>query len=171
MDNILIPTDFSAASLDFISQIAKVIPGKINIILFHALDMPKSLLDAMRRTGMGEYGSMVTEELRLKCKRIKAENKNINNISYKLMYGTTPTAFNDYTDTNGINMIAVPPAYQFAPVVRESVNPKRMFQKSGLPKATSIAELQKLLLSPTLSKQPADNYNAQDAMEMAKTRQ
>lgn len=166
MVNILIPTDFSAASLDYIGQIAKVIPGKINIILFHALDMPQSLVDAMRRTGMREYGGMVTEELRLKCKRIKAENKNINNISYKLMYGSTLAAFNDYTESNGISIIALPPAYKFAAVVRESVNPKRMFQKSGLPKASSISSLKKMLSSPAESKHTADYNDEQDVTKI-----
>lgn len=144
MKNILIPTDFSASSLDFIGQIAQNSIGNINIILFHAFDMPQSLMDAMRRNGMRNYGNMVTEELRQKCKKIKSENRNLNNISYKLMYGTTSMAFDNYAEANDIDAIVIPPGYQFTPVVRESVNPKRMFQKSGLPVAGSIEELKRI---------------------------
>lgn len=130
--NIIIPTDFSQYSLDVAAQIAQAIPEKHNIFLFHAFDMPDSLLDAMKRVGQSGHSSLITEELRIKCRQIKTKHKSINNICLRIMYGNTIAAFKNFAEADKVNLIVLPTAYKFVPVVRESVNPERMFRKSGI---------------------------------------
>ncbi len=130
--NIIIPTDFSLYSLDFAAQIAQAIPEKHNIFLFHAFDMPDSLLDAMKRVGQNSHSNLITEELRIRCKQIKTKHKSVSNICFRIMYGTTIAAFRNLAEADRIDMIVLPTGYRFAPVVRESVNPERMFKKSGI---------------------------------------
>jgi hypothetical protein len=132
MKNVLLPTDFSANSLDPIEIVAKMLPDKLNILLFHAFDMPQSLLEAFSKVGLNGHGNLVTEELRIKCKRIKQSHRNVQNICFRPMYGVTTMAFKNYSEANKIHLIALPPGYRFAPAVRESVDPTRMFQKSGI---------------------------------------
>jgi len=132
MTNVLIPTDFSVSSLELINLAAQSMPGKMNVYLFHAFDMPDSLADAMIRTGGNGHYSLVTEELRLRCKQIKTANANISNISFRIMYGTTVSAFQNFAEANEINTIILPEEYFFIPVVRDSVNPERMLKKSGI---------------------------------------
>ncbi len=138
--NVLIPTDFTGNSLDSVNSIAKAMPEKMNIILFHAFDMPESLLDAMMRKGMNGHSNLVTEDLRLKCKRIKQQNKHVQNIYFRSMYGTTVAAFRNFAEANAIALIVLPAGYRYLPTVRESVNPLRMFQKSGIRLVTDLQE-------------------------------
>lgn len=132
MKNVLIPTDFTPASLDLVATVAQSLNSKFNIVLFHALEMPDNLIDAMRRAGLKDHNQLISETLRIKCRKLKATYSNINNISFKIMHGSTPAAFENYADANDIDLIVYPEGYTFIPVVRESVNPERMFRKSGI---------------------------------------
>ncbi|MES2702243.1 MAG: universal stress protein [Bacteroidota bacterium] len=131
MTNVLVPTDFSLRSLDLVGFAAKSIPGKLDFFLFHAFDMPDSLLDAMHRVGFKGHGDLITEDIRLKCKKLKAEHPAIGNIAFRIMYGTTVSVFKDYARANGIDVLVMP-ATSFVPATRESVNYESMFRKSGL---------------------------------------
>jgi hypothetical protein len=132
MVNVLIPTDFSLGSLDIAAQAAQAVPDKLNIFFFHAFDMPDSLIDAMIKTGARGHNRLVTEDLRLKCRKIKAANPVINNISFRIMYGTTVALFRNFAEANAIDLIVYPENYRFVPAVRESIDPARMFLKSGI---------------------------------------
>lgn len=132
MKHILIPTDFSLQSLELVSLTARAVADRINVVLFHAFDMPDSLLDALRRTHNGGYNSFITEGVRVKCKKLKAAHSNINNISFKYMYGTTMAAFRNYAEANKIDMIVLPEGYSFVPVVRDSVNLVKIMRQSGI---------------------------------------
>lgn len=132
MRNVLIPTDITLHSLELVSFAARAIPDKINAVLFHAFDMPDSLLDAMIRSHNGGFNSLITEEIRVKCKRLKAAHSNISNISFKYMYGTTKAAFRNYAEANKIDMIVLPDGYSFVPAVRDSVNMIKIMQQSGI---------------------------------------
>ncbi|MBL7691959.1 MAG: hypothetical protein JNM41_10225 [Flavipsychrobacter sp.] len=137
MNTILIPTDFTVGSLEIMNTLARGTDNKLNFILFHAFDMPGSLVEAMSRAGINSHNKLITENLRLACKRIKANNNNIANISFRNMYGTTIAAFKNYAEANAIDMIALPPDFRFVHITRESVDPTRMFKKSGLPLLSS----------------------------------
>jgi len=132
MTNVLIPTDFTTQSLDLIPAAAQQVTGKINVFLFHAFDMPDSLVDAMNRTGLSSHHNLITEELRMKCRQIKNQCPDVANISFRLMFGTTAAVFRNYAEANDIHVIIYPAGYRFTPVVRESVNPDRMFLKSRI---------------------------------------
>jgi hydroxyacyl-ACP dehydratase HTD2-like protein with hotdog domain len=132
MTNVLIPTDFTVRTLDIVTAAAQNIPGKLNVFMFHAFDMPDSLIDAMHRTGLNSHYNLITEELRMKCRQIKAACPDVSNISFRLMFGTTVAAFKNFAEANDIHVIVYPAGYSFLPVVRESVNPDRMFLKSRI---------------------------------------
>ncbi len=132
MKNVLIPTDFTLNSLDYVAIAAKSVPFKCSIFLFHAFDMPQSLMDAIHKSGLKSHHKLVTEELRLKCKKIKSENSNIVDICFKTMYGTTVNAFRNYAEANDIDLIFLPADFEFKAIVRDSVDPTHMFEKAGL---------------------------------------
>lgn len=132
MKNVLIPTDFSATSLDLVATVARAMPCNINIVLFHAFEMPDNLRDAMHLAGTSEHSALMTEALRLKCRKLKTAHSNISNISFRVMYGTTVHAFENYAEANDIDTIVWPEVYTFMPVLRNSVDPSRMFTRSGI---------------------------------------
>lgn len=148
MTNVLLPTDFTADSITAVNGAVKAIPGKLNIFLFHAFDMPDSIIDAMHRVGKRGHSDLITEALRLKCKQVKTANPNISNISFRVMYGTTTVAFKNFIEANKIDAIYVPHGHKFVPVVRESVNYERMFKKSGVPIVNELTA-KNLVVDPT----------------------
>jgi hypothetical protein len=138
MKTILVPTDFTNSSLDIIEQIATTFDDKLVIMLFHALDMPSSLVEAMINNSAAGHHSFVTEELRQRCRRLKIAHPNISNISFKFMYGTTSRVFENFATAHNIDLIVIPEGYYFTYVVRESVNPMPMFSKSRIPVTTTL---------------------------------
>ena len=132
MVNVLIPTDFSPASLDRAAIAVRVMEERHNILLFHAVDMPDSLREALSKAGINSYSAWINEAIRLKCKRMKAANNLIGNISFRVMYGTTVAAFKGFAEANAIDTIIIPAGYSFSFTLRESINPLQMFHKSGI---------------------------------------
>ncbi len=132
MKNVLIPTDFSYASLGLIARAALTLKGRFNIILFHAFQMPDSLIDVVSRHSINHHGDYITDGLRIRCKKLKAAYPNIGNISFRIMYGSTLAAFEHYAEANDIDLIIWPDELELVPVNRDSVDPTRMFKKSGI---------------------------------------
>lgn len=159
MTNILIPTDFTERSITFARHVAQSIPGSVNIYLFHAFEMPDSLIDAMHRAGLSSYNRLITEELRIRCKKAKSQQKNIQNISFRVMHGNTISTFRSFADALKIDFIAVPAGYKFIPVVKESVNPERMFRKSGLEVASSFPVRTEKRIQHTVSERSFNRYS------------
>lgn len=133
MHHILIPTDFTFTSVNYAAQAARQIGGKCNIYLFHALDLPDNLLDVMQRAGVRGDGRLITEDIRVRCKKVKSENYGIANIYIRILYGSTLSAFRNFAEANAIDFIFLPEAYKFRSVVRDSVDPTAWFRKSGIP--------------------------------------
>ena len=133
MNHILIPTDFSFTSVNFAAQAARQIGGKCNVYLFHALDVPDSLIEVMHRTGLRSDSRLITEEHRIRCKKLKSEYPEIANIYMRIMYGSTLAAFRSFTEANSIDIIFLPESYKFRAVVRDSVDPTDWFRKAGIP--------------------------------------
>ena len=144
MNTILIPTDFTVGSLEIMNTLARNTDNKLNIVLF--------LVEAMSRAGINSHNKLISENLRLACKRIRANNSNITNISFRNMYGTTIAAFKNYAEANAINMILLPPTYRFVYITRESVDPTRMFKKSGLPLITDPGQIAGIATPDTAAK-------------------
>lgn len=132
MMNVLIPTDFSYTSLNYAAQAARQLGEKCNVFLFHALDVPDNLADTMSRVGIRADQKLITEELRVRCRKIKSNNPGIANIYMRIMHGTTLAAFRNFADANEIDLIFLPEGYQFRAVVRDSVDPTDWFGQSGI---------------------------------------
>ena len=148
MKNVLIPVDLAPASADLAGRVARAIDDRVNIYLFHAFDIPDSLVAAMQRMGGGGHYGLITEELRLKCRKVKKQNGNIDNISFGIMYGSTDAAFRNYAEANRIDLIVVPEGYRFIPLVRDSVDPLRMFRRSGIPLLTDLTPVARAAQAP-----------------------
>lgn len=133
MKNVLIPTNFSIESLELVDKTAKAIPDKLNIYLFHAYE-----ISVGNEKAITSKNSLVSEHLRQRCRRIKANNKNITNISVKLMQGGSHTAFSNFTDSHKIDILVLPHKYVYIPPTTESVNPIKLFKKSAVEKLCSF---------------------------------
>jgi hypothetical protein len=133
MKNVLVPTDFSIESLELIDKTAKSIADKLNIYLFHAYEIP-----AGNDKTIAQKNNLITEQLRLRCRRIKANNKNIYNISVKIMQGASHTLFGIFTNNHKIDVLVLPHKYVYLPPTAESVSPIKLFRKSTIEKLSDF---------------------------------
>jgi hypothetical protein len=139
MKTILIPTDFSTASLQLIEEtILYFKPDSINIILFHAFSMPQSLQDITGHDSRPHLRVM-NEPFRKACKRIKDKyGAHVYNITYRHMYGNTVSVFKHYLQFNKIDSIVFPAHYHLQLIHDRSVDPEYMINQCNYPVITSL---------------------------------
>jgi hypothetical protein len=135
MRNVLIPTDFSVASLELADKTAQTLEGEsLNIILFHAFEIPFFVVDMLDIRSKLPYADLVTEPFRNACKRVKLQHsKTIHSIVIRHLYGSTAAVFRNFVDANDIDLIVCPDFYVFQAVHKGSVNPVPLFKKGGVP--------------------------------------
>lgn len=133
MANLLIPTDFTPASLRLAAQAVKTLNQPVNIILFHAFDLPFYYQDLVR--GEKEpFLDMLTDSFRQSCKQLKEQFPGlIGKISFRYMRGNSNSLFRNFAEANDIDMIACPHQYDYIKIHPLSLNPVGFFKKSGIP--------------------------------------
>ena len=135
MTNILIPTDFTPASLKMAEGALK--SGhyeKCNIVLFHAFELPADPFDLLGACYRDPSCELMTETFRQACKQVKDENARlVNKIIVRCMVGNSKALFRNFAEANDIDLIYCPEDYYFKPVHVRSVDPVYMFKKCGIP--------------------------------------
>ena len=132
MTTILIPTDFSPQTAANVARLAAATSGKVSVILFHAFSTPPALAGAMYRAGLSNYQGLVSEQLRLMCRRIRSRHPHVANISFQMFYGRTVPDFVSFARRHNVSSIALPQGYTWQPVDVASVNPMPLFLGSGI---------------------------------------
>lgn len=135
MANILVPTDFTPASLRWAEEaIRKTGEISANIFLFHAFELPSNEFDLLGSTFKDPYAEMVNEPFRQACKQLKDEYpRQVNKIFTRCMNGNTRAVFRNFAEANDIDLIYYPVDFIFSPVHHRSVDPLPLFIKSGVP--------------------------------------
>lgn len=134
MTNILIPTDFSTASVAMAHQaLQEVNVNGVNIVFFHLFELPSSefeLLDPFRRK---PYATAFTDSFRQACKQLKEQYpKAIQKVCFKFLEGNSAPLFRNFVDANEIDLIYCPEHFVYTPVDKMSVDPRPVFKKSGV---------------------------------------
>jgi len=134
MTNILIPTDFTASSLQLAVQAIQSLDARnANIILFHAFEMPSSEFELLAPHRQKPYAGLFTDTFRQECKQLKDQYpKAIQKICFKCMEGSGAGLFRNFIDANEIDLIYCPDHYQYKPIHKLSVDPRPLFKKSGI---------------------------------------
>ena len=134
MTNILIPTDFTAATLQLAEQAVLALETKnATIILFHAFELPTSEYELLAPGRSKPYANLVTDNFRQLCKQFKDQHsKAVNKICFKFMEGSSAPMFRNFVDANEIDLIVCPDHYQYTSVHKQSVDPTPLFKKSGI---------------------------------------
>ncbi len=134
MTNVLVPTDFTPASLKGIEQAIKnFTDGKVNIFLFHAFEITQFPFEMIRFGYKEPSVELANEPFRLACKQLKeAFPKEISKIMVRCMNGDTRAVFKNFADANDVDFIWYPDNYIFTKVHKQSVNPISLFKKCGV---------------------------------------
>ncbi len=134
MTNILIPTDFTAASLQLAEQAIQALEVRgCNIILFHAFELPTSEFELLAPGRRKPYADLMTDGFRQACKQLKDQYpRAIQKICFKFMEGSGTPLFRNFADANDIDIIVCPDHYQYVSIHKLSVDPRPLFKKSGI---------------------------------------
>jgi len=151
MRNVLVHTDFSAASFDLVEKTIHTMGEQVlNITLFHAFQMPFFVSDLIRNQRQ-PYHDLLTDAFRNNCKQIKQQYpRQVNSIVFRHLYGNTPAVFRHFADANDIDLIAYPELYEFIQVHPDSVNPDRMFKKSRVPLLRQFKSKRRIVTIPEI---------------------
>jgi len=141
MTNILVPTDYSIESLSIISSVVKRFENqKINIVLFHALEMPADIQDLLFLPKEVPF-EKITEDLRQACVKIKKKYAGvISQIKFRHIYGDTNGVFRNFIEANDVDIIYMPEHFELRKAYKNSVDPRPMFKKAGIPFITDYQQ-------------------------------
>lgn len=142
MTNMLVPTDFTPASLKMAETALKMSSfEKCNLILFHAFDVPASPFDVLATAYRDPSCELLNEPFRQACKQLKDEYaKKVNKIVVRCLTGNTRAVFRNFAEANDIDLIYCPESYVFKPVHARSVDPGYLFEKCSIPVAKGGAQ-------------------------------
>lgn len=134
MTNILIPTDFSPASLQLAEQAIQALGIRsANFVLFHAFDMPSSEFELLAPGRPKPYADVLNDNFRQACKQLKDQYpKAVQKICLKCMEGNNSRIFRNFVDANEIDIIICPDEYVYKAINKLSVDPRPLFSKSGV---------------------------------------
>ncbi|OQP67266.1 hypothetical protein A3860_02610 [Niastella vici] len=151
MRNVLVHTDFSAASFDLVEKAIHTMGEQVlNITLFHAFQMPFFVNDLIRNQRK-PYHDLLTDAFRNNCKQIKQQYpRQVNSIVFRHLYGNTPAVFRHFVDANDIDLIVYPELYEFVQVHPDSVNPDTMFKKSRVPLLRQFKSKRRVITIPEI---------------------
>lgn len=142
MKHILIPTDFSAKSLELIRFTANVFADEeIKVTLLHILRMPEGISDLLLLPRHGKHYRLVTDEFRKGYEDLqKVYRQTIKRLHVEFLYGDTNALFRNFLFAQHIDAIVYPENYQFLKPSKDSVDPKALIRKSGCPVLTNVWE-------------------------------
>jgi len=151
MRNVLVPTDFTPASFELVESTIQTMGEQVlNIMLFHAFQMPFFTSDLIRNQRK-PYHDLLTDAFRNNCKQIKQQfPKQVNTIVFKHLYGNTPAVFRNFVDANDVDLIVYPEDYEFIKVHSDSVDPEKMFKKSGVPLLRQFKSKRRVITMPEI---------------------
>ncbi len=134
MTNILIPTDFSTASVKLAEQALQTVNvNSVNIIFFHLFELPYSEFELLDPARKKPYANAMTDSFRQSCKQLKEQHsRSIGSVCFKFLEGNSAPLFRNFADANEIDMIYCPEHYSFTPVHKLSADPRPVFKKSGI---------------------------------------
>lgn len=151
MTNILIPTDFSPASLQLAEQAIEALDIRsANFVLFHAFEMPSSEFDLLAPGRPRPYADVLNDNFRQACKQLKEQYpKAVQKICFKCMEGNNSRIFRNFVDANEIDIIICPDEYIYKAINKLSVDPRPLFRKSGIKVIrTLIQEKKEIMFEP-----------------------
>jgi hypothetical protein len=152
MTNVLIPTDFSPASLRHVEAfLQQENLQKCNILLFHAFGLPDLPFELLTATGRDPVCELMNEPFRQACKKLKDEYPGrVGKVLVRCMTGDSQALFRNFVDANDVDLIYCPDNYAFKPAHKLSVDPCYLFRKCGTPVLRAVSKA-----SASTQKQPA----------------
>ena len=133
---VLIPTDFSIASLNIVKNYLSMQSSnaRINVILLHGLHQSDSITSLLFYSKRRLLEDLCSKEFREGCTVLKNKYASqVRTMKTDIFSGLTQSAFDQYAEANAITEICVPISYKPNFKNKNSFNLLPYFKVSGLP--------------------------------------
>lgn len=130
--NILIPTDFSLASLKVIPALLQQNPNqRYNISLVNFLGLSDSISELLMLSRRSREYEHISQEFMDECIRLQRQySGQIDNLQTEFFYGNTVAVFRNYLEAREIEQVAKLKDFEFAKINRYSYDPETILQRS-----------------------------------------
>ncbi|MBE7179057.1 MAG: hypothetical protein INR69_21820, partial [Mucilaginibacter polytrichastri] len=135
MKNILIPTDFTAESLEQIGMLAeRDNTNRFRIMLVHFIKLSDSIPELMLLSQRTKEYAYITDEFIAQIEAWRKQyGSQIQSIRAEFFYGSTAAVFQNYLEANDIEEIAYDANYSWKKACKNSIDPAMLIVRSGLP--------------------------------------
>jgi hypothetical protein len=133
MKTILIPSDFSVQSLDFVEHLLrKFQPERVNLLLFHLFELPDSITELLLLGREQKDFPGIRYEFLYRCRQLElAHRKQLEAIRTKCFYGNTLAIFRNFLEGHQVDLIAHPANTPFRKLGKASLDPGPFIDKCG----------------------------------------
>lgn len=136
MKHIVIPTDFTVASLQPVHTVVKCYhpENKVKISLLHLLEVPGGIQDLLTRPTNSILKNIITEEFKTACQVLQAKYSScIVEFDIMIKYGSTTAYLNNLLEGHAIDAFWVAENYSFKRTSKQSVDVYRLVKKLRFP--------------------------------------
>lgn len=137
MQTILIPTDFSASSLDCMSQLCSQNHSEeLTLVFVHMFKLSDSIGDLLMLSRRSREYEYVGEAFYQQCDELRVQFPNIKAIKIEFFYGSTLVLFREFLDFHEVSGVLHPSNCSWSSINGASINPNVLAHKLGLPEVT-----------------------------------
>jgi hypothetical protein len=131
--NILIPTDFSLASLNAVTALVQQNPDqRFNIVLVHFLQLSDSITELLMLSRRSREYQHISPEFEAQLNELRtAYSDQITTIGTEFFYGSTVAVFRNYLETKQTERIIMLQGHSYAKITANSIDPTLLLQRSG----------------------------------------
>lgn len=134
MKTIVIPSDFSAESIQLAKAIVRNSEEEVRLIFTHLFHVPDDIQDLLFSTYRKKEYDYVSEVFRQECDLLKElYSEKFKGYHIEFFYGNKLAAFKNFLEANDASCIAYSQSYGVPKLSKSSIDALPVIKKSGLP--------------------------------------
>lgn len=148
MNTILIPTDFSEASLNTTAIVLANSTGDMNIVFTHLFAIPDGIQDLFFGNYRKKESQFETEAFRRGCTKLQLGHKNLKSTKVEFFYGNTLAMFKQFLAYHNITAIAYSEKAGVKKISKSSIDALRIIKKCGYELINTDVLMEKSMSNP-----------------------
>ncbi|SEI43534.1 hypothetical protein SAMN04487995_0706 [Dyadobacter koreensis] len=134
MKTVIIPSDFSAESVQVAEAIVRNASEEVNILFIHLFHVADDIQDLLFSNYRKKEYEFVSEEFRHECEILKeVYPSTLKSIKIEFFYGSKLAVFKNFLDYNNADYIGYSKCYGMPKLSKSSIDALPVIMKCGLP--------------------------------------
>jgi len=134
MKTVIIPSDFSAESVQVAEAIVRNASEEVNILFIHLFHVADDIQDLLFSNYRKKEYEFVSEEFRHECEILKeVYPSTLKSVKIEFFYGSKLAVFKNFLDYNNADYIGYSKRYGMPKLSKSSIDALPVIMKCGLP--------------------------------------